>query len=330
MKENLKTQKAAERLQLMNPDLETEVYTIPLQKVPMEKYQECDVVVMALDNVQARMDLNKFCLKLGIPCIEGGTVGFEGHVQVIIPESAHDVNGNPLAFGNKEDIITREVEEKASTLDEEEYAGYFNAQKDIEALEEKIDAIKEQRIQPVLDQLRADIEAELEADPMKFMNYTPCYRCVVPIPPPPANQVAACTLKGVPRTREHCAFRGEVLFIKKYNRSPDVDSHEDMEETLQYAQEELVQLRQRVLEENISDEERDTITEEDMEQRKQNIFETFGGDFDVDAVEKILGNKIPAIQSVNAIISAIQSQEILKMISYAMHTQLDKPWISSM
>ena len=217
-------------------------------------------------------------------------------VQVIIPESAHDVNGNPLAFGNKEDIITREVEEKASTLDEEEYAGYFNAQKDIEALEEKIDAIKEQRIQPVLDQLRADIEVELEADPMKFMNYTPCYRCAVPIPPPPANQVAACTLKGVPRTREHCAFRGEVLFIKKYNRFPDVDSHEDMEETLQYAQEELVELRQRVLEENISDEERDTITEEDMEQRKQNIFETFGGDFDVDAVEKILGNKIPAIQ----------------------------------
>ena len=48
------------------------------QKGPMEKYQECDVVVMALDNVQARMDLNKFCLKLGIPCIEGGTVGFEG------------------------------------------------------------------------------------------------------------------------------------------------------------------------------------------------------------------------------------------------------------
>ncbi len=104
-----------------------------------------------------------------------------------------------------------------------------------------------------------------------------------------------------------------------------MDSHEDMEETLQYAQEELVQLRQRVLEENISDEERDTITEEDMEQRKQNIFETFGGDFDVDAVEKILGNKIPAIQSVNAIISAIQSQEILKMI---LLTQCTPNWTS--
>ena len=37
-----KAQKAAERLQLMNPYLETEVYTIPLQKVPMEKYQECE------------------------------------------------------------------------------------------------------------------------------------------------------------------------------------------------------------------------------------------------------------------------------------------------
>jgi molybdopterin/thiamine biosynthesis adenylyltransferase len=327
-----KAQKAAERLQLMNPYLETEVYTIPLQKVPMEKYQECDVVVMALDNVQARMDLNRFCLKLGIPCIEGGTVGFEGHVQVIIPESTRDINGNPIPYGNREEIINRLVEDKAAELDEEQYPGYFNAQKDIEALEEKIDAIKETRIQPVLDEIKAGIEAEIDADPNKFMNFTPCYRCVLPVPPPPQNQVAACTLKGVPRTREHCAIRGEVLFIKKHNHNPDVDNHEEMDETLQYAQEELEALRQRVLEENISEEEKDTITDEEMESRKQNIFETFGGDFDVEAVEKILGNKIPAIQSVNAIISAIQSQEILKMIflrnAHPIGQAMDPPYVN--
>ncbi|MHA1673263.1 MAG: ThiF family adenylyltransferase, partial [Promethearchaeota archaeon] len=82
-----KAEVAAERLKRMNPFMETEVYTIPLQKIPMAKYMECQAVVAALDNVQARIDLNTFCLKLGIPLIEGGTVGFEGHVQVIIPEA---------------------------------------------------------------------------------------------------------------------------------------------------------------------------------------------------------------------------------------------------
>jgi len=78
----------AERLKLMNPFMDIEVFTIPLQQIPMDKYKECQIVIAALDNVQARMDLNKFCLKLGIPLIEAGTVGFDGHVQVIIPENS--------------------------------------------------------------------------------------------------------------------------------------------------------------------------------------------------------------------------------------------------
>lgn len=305
---------AAERLKKMNPFMETEVYTIPLQKVPMEKYKECDVVVMALDNVQARMDLNKFCIKLGIPCVEGGTVGFEGHVQVIIPENTKDVNGNPIPYGNKEEILDNIVAEMAANLNEEENKGYFNALKDIEALEEKIEAIKSTRIEPVMDQLREKAMAELEANPKKYMNHTACYRCVVPVPPPPQNQVAACTLKGVPRTREHCALRGEVVFIKKHEKAPDVDNHADMDETTIYAQEELVALRNRVFEESINPEERANLSEQELIDMKKNIFDTFGGDFNSEDVERIIGRKIPAIQSVSAIISATQSQEILKLI----------------
>jgi molybdopterin/thiamine biosynthesis adenylyltransferase len=309
-----KAECAAERLKLMNPYMETEVFTYPLQKIPMDKYKECDVVIAALDNVQARMDLNKFCIKLGIPMVEGGTVGFEGHVQVIVPETTKDVNGQPLAFGNKERIIDSIVDEMMWSLDEEKYKGFLNAKKDIEELEEKIEAIKATRIDPVMEELRKQAEDTLNADPMKYMNHTPCYRCVVPIPPPPQNQVAACTLKGVPRTREHCAIRGEVMFIKKHERKPDYDSKEDMKETLIYAQEELIQLRNRVLDENIPPEEKDGMPPEEIDRIKQNIFVTFGGDFELDDMENILGNKIPAIQSVSSIISSIESQEALKLI----------------
>jgi molybdopterin/thiamine biosynthesis adenylyltransferase len=309
-----KAEAAAERLKLMNPYLETEVFTYPLQKIPMDKYKQCDVIVAALDNVQARMDLNKFCIKLGIPMVEGGTVGFEGHVQVILPESTRDSNGNPIEYGNKDQILESIVEELKWGLDEEQYKGYFNALKDIEELEEKIEAIKATRIDPVIEELKQKAEEILNSDGATRLNHTPCYRCVVPVPPPPQNQVAACTLKGVPRTREHCAIRGEVLFLKKRERKPDYDNKEDMKEVLVYAQEELNGLRARVLEESIPPEEKETMPPEEIERIKKNIFDTFRGDFELDDMENILGNKIPAIQSVSSIISSIESQETLKLI----------------
>jgi len=51
-------------------------------------YEECDVVIAALDNFNARLDLNKICLRMKKPMVEGGTVGFEGHVQVVIPKDS--------------------------------------------------------------------------------------------------------------------------------------------------------------------------------------------------------------------------------------------------
>jgi molybdopterin/thiamine biosynthesis adenylyltransferase len=327
-----KAEVGAERLKLMNPFMETEVYTIMLQKIPMSVYQSCDVVIAALDNVQARMDLNKFCLKLGIPMIEGGTVGFEGHVQVILPETTKDVHGNPISYGNEENMIDAIRDEMLWSLDEQKYAGYFNALKDIEALEEKIEAIRSTRVEPVLEEIREQAKQAFEEKKAAIMNHTACYRCVVPVPPPPQNQVAACTLKGVPRTREHCAIRGEVMFIKKHERKPDYDSIEDMRETHGYGQEELVQLRQRVLDENIPPEMKDSISPEELEALKKNIFDTFGGDFEVEDMENILGNKIPAVQSVSSIISSIESQEALKLVflrkGFNVGPVMDPPYVN--
>lgn len=309
----------AERLKLMNPFMDIEVFTIPLQQIPMDKYKECQIVIAALDNVQARMDLNKFCLKLGIPLIEAGTVGFDGHVQVIIPENTKDISGKPLSFGNKDKIIEDLFNEYVWDLDKnnEEFREYFQAQREIEILEQQIENIKTKNIDPVLEKLKIGAKNEVENNYVKYEKYlqsTPCYRCVVPIPPPLQNQVAACTLKGVPRTREHCAIRGEVMYIKKHDRQPDYDNIEEMKETLEYAKKELEELRARVLDENIPPEMKGKIEESELIKLKENIFETFGGDFALEDMENILGNKIPAIQSVSSIIASIQSQEATKLL----------------
>ena len=314
-----KAEVAAERLELMNPFMDVEIFTIPLQQIPMDKYKECQIIIAALDNVQARMDLNKFCLKLGIPMIEAGTVGFDGHVQVIIPENTQDLNGNPLKIGSKDKLIENLVNEYIWDLDEEkiENKAYFNALKEIEELENQIEKIKNENIDPFIKNLRERAKAEIENDYEKYQKHlqsTPCYRCVVPVPPPLQNQVAACTLKGVPRTREHCAIRGEVMFIKKYDRQPDYDNIEEMKETLDFAQIELEKLRARVLEESIPPEMKEKIEEKELIDLKKNIFETFGGDFALEDMENILGNKIPAIQSVSSIIASIQSQEATKLL----------------
>ncbi|MHA1584293.1 MAG: ThiF family adenylyltransferase [Promethearchaeota archaeon] len=328
-----KAEVGAERLRLMNPFLETEVFTIPLQKIPMNKYKECKVVIAALDNVQARMDLNKFCLKLGIPLIEGGTVGFEGHVQVIIPEKTRTIKGEPFPIGNRDRAIEQLTEEKLDQLqielqsenseyrDQKIYSDYLEAQTQINHLESKIselenqiEAIKDAKIEPVEKIFRQQAQADLESNPKKYIYSTPCYRCVVPIPPPLHNQVAACTLKGIPRTREHCAIRGEVLFIKKHERKPEYSDKEDMSETLKYAQLELEELRTRVLHESIPPELEGQVSTEELNRIAKNIYETFGGDFALEDMENILGNKIPAIQTVSSIISSIQSQETLKIL----------------
>jgi len=66
-----KAEVAAERLKQMNPYIKVDYYFEKLQKLPMSVYEESDVVIMALDNFNARLDLNKICLKLKKPIVEG-------------------------------------------------------------------------------------------------------------------------------------------------------------------------------------------------------------------------------------------------------------------
>ncbi len=304
-----KAEVAAERLKEMNPYLEVDFYFEKLQKLPVSVYEEADVVIMALDNFNARLDLNKICLRLKKPIVEGGTVGFEGHVQIIIPE------GSGIEYKNREIVINQLVESELWSLNEEEYPDYFRVKSKIEELEVEIEKLREENIKPVITKIKRKIEEEFdEKYESILLNQTACYRCLVPVPPPDDKLVAACTLKGLPRNRNHCVIKAEVEFEKKYNHKPDFNKDHDVINLRKLAQTELEALRERILKENVPPEKREMLTKEEAEEWKDNIKKTFGPDYKFEEMENILGNKIAAIQTVSSIISSIESQEALKLL----------------
>jgi len=304
-----KAEVAAERLKEMNPYLNVDFYFEKLQKLPISVYEESDVIIAALDNFNARLDLNKICLRLKKPMVEGGTVGFEGHVQIIIPE------GSKLQYKNRENEIENLVEAQLWEITDTEYPDYYRAKREIELLEEEIDRIKAARIDPVINKIRKEIEMVFDWKyAPEILDQTPCYRCLVPIPPADDKLVAACTLKGLPRNRNHCVIKAEVEFEKEYGHKPDLNLNNEVIKLKELAQIELEKLRERVFDENVPLEERDSLSSEQIEDWKKNIKETFGSDYKFEEMENILGNKIAAIQTVSSVISSIQSQEALKLL----------------
>lgn len=304
-----KAEVAAERLLEMNPYLKVDYYFEKLQKLPMVVYEEADIVVGALDNFNARLDLNKICLRIKKPMVEGATHAFEGHVQIVIPE------GSGLQYKNKEREIENLVQTRLWETTEMEYPEYFAAQKRIEELEEEIETIKAEKITPLIQKFRKEIEMVFDWKyAPELLDLTPCYRCLVPIPPADDKLVAACTLKGLPRNRNHCVIKAEVEFEKRYGHKPDLNLNDEVVKLKEIAQGEFEKLRERVFNENVPSEKRETLSEEELEEWKLNIKETFGPDYKFEEMENILGNKIAAIQTVSSVIASIQSQEALKLL----------------
>jgi molybdopterin/thiamine biosynthesis adenylyltransferase len=322
-----KAEVAAERLKEMNPYVQVEFYFEKLQKLPMVVFEEADVIIAALDNFNARLDLNKICLRLKKPMVEGGTVGFEGHVQIVIPE------GSGLDYKNKEMEIEKLVDQKLWEVSENDFPTYFEALNEIDRLEDQIERIKMNHIDPVKNQIRKQIEAEFDSKyAKKVLDVTPCYRCLVPIPPADDKLVAACTLKGLPRNRNHCVIKAEVNFEKEFGFKPDMSVDEDVFQLKNLAQKELEELRKRVFNENVPPEKLETLTQNEIQEWKDNIKDTFGDDFKFEEMENILGNKIAAVQSVSSIISSIQSQEALKLL-FRLHGRnigppMDPPYVN--
>ncbi|MHA2203251.1 MAG: ThiF family adenylyltransferase [Candidatus Hodarchaeales archaeon] len=112
---------------------------------------------------------------------------------------------------------------------------------------------------------------------------TACLACETP-PPPDETRVltAPCTLVGVPRVREHCAWKALYEFNAKHEREPIETSPEDIIELTKFA---------------------NSCAEE------YNF-----GPFNKKELLQLILFHVPSLITVNAVASGIQSQEIVKAL----------------
>lgn len=110
-----------------------------------------------------------------------------------------------------------------------------------------------------------------------------CLACETP-PPPDETRVltAPCTLVGVPRVREHCAWKALYEFNAKHERAPVETSPEDITELTKFANH--------------------FANEYDF------------GHFNEKELQQLILFHVPSLITVNAVISGIQSQEIVKAL----------------
>ncbi len=84
----VKVEVAAKKLQKMNPDVVIEALPVSVNDyTALDIVEGCDVVIDALDSVNARYSLNKACIQKNIPFVTGAAVGVSGQVFTIIPHS---------------------------------------------------------------------------------------------------------------------------------------------------------------------------------------------------------------------------------------------------
>lgn len=85
----VKVEAAASKLQAMNSSVNLEVLPVSVNDgTAFEVIQGCDVVIDALDSVNARYSLNKACVQLGIPFVTGAAVGVSGQAFTILPKKS--------------------------------------------------------------------------------------------------------------------------------------------------------------------------------------------------------------------------------------------------
>jgi len=85
----VKVEVAAKKLKKLNPDCNIEALAISINDyTALEVVEGCDVVIDALDSVNARYALNNACVKSNIPFVTGAAVGVSGQVFTVLPKES--------------------------------------------------------------------------------------------------------------------------------------------------------------------------------------------------------------------------------------------------
>jgi molybdopterin/thiamine biosynthesis adenylyltransferase len=121
-----------------------------------------------------------------------------------------------------------------------------------------------------------------------------CYECN-PLPVGEDDEMAACTVVGIPRKRIHCVFKGDMAFKEKFDRDPNPKDLND------------IKFIQKVANDLVS---------------KHN----FLPEYTADDIVKIIDRHDPGIITINAVISALQSHEATKILHWRKgHNGLGEP-----
>ena len=85
----VKVEVAAKKLKKLNPDCTIEALAVSVNEfTALDVVEGCDVVIDALDSVNARYALNKACIKYNIPFVTGAAVGVSGQAFTVIPKQS--------------------------------------------------------------------------------------------------------------------------------------------------------------------------------------------------------------------------------------------------
>jgi molybdopterin/thiamine biosynthesis adenylyltransferase len=121
-----------------------------------------------------------------------------------------------------------------------------------------------------------------------------CYECN-PLPTSEIDDMAACTVVGIPRKRIHCVFKANMSFEEEHERGPNVKNIKE----ISYIQEKANELAE-----------------------KHNFLPLFNKS----EIIKILDQHDPGIITINAIISSLQSHEVIKVLHWLKNnTALGEP-----
>ena len=85
----VKVETAAKKLRKLNPDIVIEELPVSINDyTAFDAVDGCDVVIDALDSVNARYSLNKACIEKKIPFVTGAAVGVTGQSFTILPNES--------------------------------------------------------------------------------------------------------------------------------------------------------------------------------------------------------------------------------------------------
>ncbi|KFM20636.1 Sulfur carrier protein ThiS adenylyltransferase [Marine Group I thaumarchaeote SCGC AAA799-D07] len=85
----VKVETAAKKLRKLNPDIIIEEMPISINDyTALDVVDGCDVVIDALDSVNARYSLNKACVERSVPFVTGAAVGVTGQAFTILPNKS--------------------------------------------------------------------------------------------------------------------------------------------------------------------------------------------------------------------------------------------------